>query len=254
MTTEQAIKLLHRLQDEQFDGIHGDERREALEMAVRALEGDGDMISRKAVMKEFSNFVRRSNNSDFAPTPTWNDAVSLVGSMPSAQPETLACGSGELVQESDGLVKELVKDCISRQQAIDALDKHIDTFDAIDTNYLCGLRTAMSILKEMPSAQPETHEKRTETHACDLISREVAIDAVNEYLRLSEVSKTVQNMTSIQAVLRWLPSAQPEIIRCKDCNKASKCYGDVLMRSRGGGYIYCPLEFCSKAERRTDEN
>jgi hypothetical protein len=38
MKTEQAIKLLHRLQDEQFDGIHGDERREALNMAVRAIK------------------------------------------------------------------------------------------------------------------------------------------------------------------------------------------------------------------------
>lgn len=46
-----------------------------------------DLISKKALMKEFADFVRRSNNSDFAPTPTWNDAVSLVGSMPSAQPE-----------------------------------------------------------------------------------------------------------------------------------------------------------------------
>lgn len=46
-----------------------------------------DLISRQALMKEFADFVRRSNNSDFAPTPTWNDAVSLVGSMPSAQPE-----------------------------------------------------------------------------------------------------------------------------------------------------------------------
>ena len=36
-------------------------------------------------MKEFSDFVRASNSSDFAQTPTWNDAVSLVGSMPSAQ-------------------------------------------------------------------------------------------------------------------------------------------------------------------------
>jgi len=26
--------------------------------------------------------------------------------------------------------------------------------------------------------QPETHEKRTETHACDLISRQAAIDAL----------------------------------------------------------------------------
>ena len=48
-----------------------------------------------------------------------------------------------------------MKDIVYRQDAIDALNKHIDTFDAIDKNYLSGLRTAMSILKEMPSAQPE---------------------------------------------------------------------------------------------------
>ena len=53
---------------------------------------DGDTISRQALMKEFSDFVRASNNSDFARTPTWNDAVSLVGSMPSAQPEQAAKG------------------------------------------------------------------------------------------------------------------------------------------------------------------
>ena len=41
-----------------------------------------DLISRQALMKEFTDFVRESNNSDFAQTPTWNDAVSLVGSMP----------------------------------------------------------------------------------------------------------------------------------------------------------------------------
>ena len=50
-----------------------------------------DLISRQALMKEFSDFVRESNNSDFAQTPTWNDAVSLVGSMPSAQPEIVRC-------------------------------------------------------------------------------------------------------------------------------------------------------------------
>lgn len=44
----------------------------------------------------------------------------------------------------------------------------------------------------------------------DMISRQAAIDAVNEYLRLSEVSKTVRDMTCIQDILRRLPSAQPE--------------------------------------------
>ena len=34
----------------------------------------------------------------------------------------------------------------------------------------------VSELESLPSAQPETHEERTETHACDLISRQAAID------------------------------------------------------------------------------
>lgn len=55
MNNERAIELLHRLQDEQFDGQHGDERREALEMAVKALEGDGDTISRQATIDEVIN-------------------------------------------------------------------------------------------------------------------------------------------------------------------------------------------------------
>lgn len=110
MKIERAIELLNRISECQFDGIHGDERREALEMAVKALEGDGDTISRKAVMKEFADFVRKSNNSDFAPTPTWNDAVSLVGSMPPAQP----------TQTNADSTHENTLDCVSRQAAIDA--------------------------------------------------------------------------------------------------------------------------------------
>ena len=42
------------------------------------------LIDADALMKEFAKFVRASNNSDFAPIPTWNDAVSLVGSAPTA--------------------------------------------------------------------------------------------------------------------------------------------------------------------------
>lgn len=46
-----------------------------------------DTISRQALMKDFSDFVKRSNNSDFARVPTRNDAVSLTETQPSAQQE-----------------------------------------------------------------------------------------------------------------------------------------------------------------------
>lgn len=44
----------------------------------------------------------------------------------------------------------------------------------------------------------------------DLINRRDAIDAVNAYLGLSSVSRTIQNMTNIQDILEKLSSAEPE--------------------------------------------
>ena len=43
------------------------------------------LIDADALMKEFATFVRASNQSDFADIPTWNDAVSLVGSAPTIE-------------------------------------------------------------------------------------------------------------------------------------------------------------------------
>ena len=35
-------------------------------------------------MEKFADHVKRSNNSDFAPTPTWNQAVQIVEDAPAA--------------------------------------------------------------------------------------------------------------------------------------------------------------------------
>ena len=43
------------------------------------------LIDADALMAELAEFVRPSNNSDFAPVPTWNDAVSLLGSAPTIE-------------------------------------------------------------------------------------------------------------------------------------------------------------------------
>lgn len=44
------------------------------------------LINADTLMREFAEFVRESNNSDFAKVPTWNDAVSLLGSAPTIDP------------------------------------------------------------------------------------------------------------------------------------------------------------------------
>lgn len=88
MTIEQAIQLLHRLSDEQFDGIHGDERREALSMAVRALEPN---LGQKTI----DCIIERLDREDTA-QPTQTNADST---------------------QTNAL------DCVSRQAAIDAFWK-----------------------------------------------------------------------------------------------------------------------------------
>ena len=47
---------------------------------------NNDCISRQAAMNAFAERVKRSNNSDFAPVPRWNDAVEIVENLPSVQP------------------------------------------------------------------------------------------------------------------------------------------------------------------------
>lgn len=63
----------------------------------------------------------------------------------------------------------------------------------------------------------ETHENRTETHACDLISRQAALDALADYIhnvdRVYSTGKLTHEdcMDAAHSILDDLPSAQPEI-------------------------------------------
>lgn len=95
MTNERAIELLNRISDSQFDGVHGDERREALEMAVKAMEAlgqvatdinVGDTISRQAaidaVAKWFHDDVFGITESDGTVT-----IFKRLRELPSEQPE-----------------------------------------------------------------------------------------------------------------------------------------------------------------------
>ena len=97
----------------------------------------------------------------------------------------------------------------------------------------------------------------------DLISRQDAIDALGEKplvwddLSDFDLGKAAQWSDDVDAI-KALPSAQPEIIRCKDC-KYSRMTVD-------GDCKYCDIWFpdeaeymdgnyyCGSAERREDEN
>ena len=88
----------------------------------------------------------------------------------------------------------------------------------------------------------------------DVISRQDAIDVIRfECGEWTGLAKTIENKISA------LTSAQPEIVRCKNCKHRieHKYYGNLgesayTCEGNMGGWIL-PDDFCSKAERRTDD-
>ena len=59
----------------------------------------GVYIDREAVMQKFADHVKRSNNSDFAPVPTWNQAVQIVEDFPTADVRpAVTCGKCKYVK------------------------------------------------------------------------------------------------------------------------------------------------------------
>lgn len=81
----------------------------------------------------------------------------------------------------------------------------------------------------------------------DLISRRAAIDIV-----VFECGKWTGLAKEISKQLKKLPSTQPEITHCAECihwkhSKARKNYCDVF------DWVNKAEDFCSFAERRTDE-
>ena len=93
----------------------------------------------------------------------------------------------------------------------------------------------------------------------DPIDRQTAIDAVwsIEHIARLKDGDTVIRTSAVDYVLKMLPSAQTEIIRCRDCEHWDKTWTNNWSHD----YHYCPKIdevrkgdfYCRYAERRTDE-
>ena len=155
MTYEEAKMQIQAIPEKIWDQL-SEPDREAMEMAFSALQAQDspkptaesvqnvqneDLILRKAAIDAICNacsMVEDYHKCDGYPeTSTWCDELVALRALPSAQPEPL-------VKESRTLVKDLVKDTISRQAAI----------DAAENAFVRGLLASPDIRK-LPTAQPE---------------------------------------------------------------------------------------------------
>ena len=176
-----------------------------------------------------------------------------------------------------------MSDPIDRQAAIDLISQHT-FYDDYDDTDKCSL---LDGLRELPSAQPEKRtEERTETHACDCINRQAAIDKVDRIVKVNHLNPDMVWFTpnGVKTLMEDLPSAepddeeanywhekansyeqtlvklaqskaeQPEIIRCKDCKHSEHWYRDkcrCFLWVEDGIDVFDD-GFCNYAERREE--
>ena len=224
-----------------------------------------DLISRQAALDVIFPYCPDDDGTCSKNGDDIRNLLDDIENLPSAQPEIIACGQGELVQ--DGL--RLVQDCVDRQAAIDALEKvselfpyrvpgNRDSYDRYNEAWNDAIGRAEIEIEALPSAQPsaqpEKHtEERTETHACDLISRKAAIDAVvgctncgtedelrayvtKHYLDngwtggIVDALDAIEQLSPAQPEPQWIPcSEKPAEVSCLACDE----YGQVFIPEGG---------------------
>lgn len=240
-----------------------------------------DLVDRASVLKAIDEYERLSMVNQTARNMT--SPREIVQWLPSAQPQyeeltpeeaASEIASGSIMSAKYWLdvmirikqmgvcnMQEKIKDdTISRQAAIDAVHEEFDDCLVWDES---GQRTADEfeiIINRLPSAQPE----RTPAHACDLIDRQAAINAVKKNtFRLTfaeeqgcegHVAWSAYAVYSdvMEGALLELPSAQPQITHCAECihwkySDVRKSYCEVF------DWMNKAEDFCSFAERRSDE-
>jgi hypothetical protein len=114
----------------------------------------------------------------------------------------------------------------------------------------------------VPSAQPDSKELSFTHKALDTVSRQAAIDEIEErknangYCNVTVISE----LNRLEGYIMRLPSAQPEIIHCKECKflqkwrseESAKKFGQIYECLRDVLMSPLPDDFCSKGKRRTD--
>ena len=133
-----------------------------------------------------------------------------------------------------------------------------------DDYFYGGILYAINAVQDLSSAQPKSEERMAESAQNvpndELISKKAAMEA---HCELCEDKGLCGDICPDVEVFRLIPSAQPEIIRCKDCRffeydhpyivQGVPVLGHLVCTKWGDGCRTAEDGFCFMAERRTDE-
>ena len=86
----------------------------------------------------------------------------------------------------------------------------------------------------------------------DLISRQAAVDALDKRFDGVPMELTTEILELRRDLRERIPSAQPEIIRCKECKWYDMAKNEANGFCREHGCTFFSWDFCSWAEREKE--
>ena len=149
-------------------------------------------------------------------------------------------------------------DLISRQDAIEVIEEMqmpiMRSMFPEEQFVFKGMSEALSAIKDLPSAQPTQINTSNTLKALDCVERQKAIDAlgkipVREFKKTDGLLDALVSIRQVYMALKQLSSAQPEIVRCKDC----KYYDYFSEQCRNGiDGIMTPNFYCANGEKKDE--
>ena len=144
-----------------------------------------------------------------------------------------------------------MSDLIDRQAAIDALEKsRFPGAPYIDT----GIQIALREIKALESAQPEPCE--------DAVSRRRLLSDLKELTaawgNYPVMAEQIKGVETAIGYVETIPSAQSEIIRCRDCKHYYYADNRIPQEQRYvcdlDGDRWKPDDYCSFAKQKEDDH
>lgn len=193
------------------------------------------------------------------------DAVFPVDPMKSEYAQGIACGAAlaktyieQLSSAQSEKSTTAEKSQLAEEKSTRKLIYLDDAIRIVESFYKVNadIRRIMAFeLRQLPSAQPEKAQLSGEDATFDCVSRQAAIDILDAFeVKIENGEPFAYSWARMR--ITELHSAQPEIIRCKDCKHhwTHRCMDSMPTEicELDQTFYDANVDFCSLAERRTE--
>ena len=149
-----------------------------------------------------------------------------------------------------------MNDLISRQDAIDAVNKYYNNHKYIKRSLtiLSAICLDMkNMIEKLPSAELRPLSDDEAETICIIVKADIEeMCRQHRWDEAKKIEQALDKVIYISTKLETLPSAEPQIIRCKDCKWYAERADFAYCSYHDDDILWMDDDYCSYATRRTE--